>query len=89
MGQHDDRDGLADDATRYDEDDHDGGDEAEHYGARSVQAGAIVVRKDTMLVWLVSILLVLVIANALMTLDLWLTLERFREALSRVLQPGS
>lgn len=62
--------------------------------ARTAQAprptsGATMVRKDTLLVWLVSILLILVVVNVLMTLDLWLTLERFRDALSHALQPGS
>ncbi len=52
-------------------------------------SGVILARKDTLLVWLVSILLILVVVNALMTLDLWLTLARFRDALSHVLQPGS
>jgi len=90
MERHADQDDLSDNASGYEGDDaSEGGDEAERYGSRSVPAGAIVMRKDTILVWLVSILLVLVIVNALMTLDLWLTLERFREALSRALQPGS
>ncbi len=77
---------LSDDGEEY-EADTDGEEYEDNTTYDSRPPGVIQFRTQTLLLWLVAILLVLVVIDTLMVFDLWLTLQRFRDALSHLTTP--